>query len=387
MDAAGFLGYLRDDGSVGVRNHLLILSIGHLTGPSVRRVARALPLSRPVMLPYWGGLVGADRALLLRSVLGFCRHPNVGAVLLVGTDGPALAELLSEVRASSRPTRALCLDDCDHDALVLSDRALRIGAEMLRDLSRQRRVPAPLSALFLGVKCGRSDPSSGMVSNPLIGRVVDRLVDAGGRAAFGETMEWLGAEHLLARRAVSPEVGAALVAAVRRREELAVHHGLDLLGDNPNPTNIAAGLSTIEEKSLGSIAKSGSRPIVGILQSGEPVRHPGLYAMDAPSFSPESLSGLVASGAQIVLFSTGVGNSYVSSLAPTIKISANPRAAATLDQQLDFDASRVLLGELAPAQAAEILVATLLDVACGTLTWGEVLDEGDEVVSRVGEAL
>lgn len=383
----GFLGYARADGCVGVRNDLLVLSVGHLTGPAARRVAQALPLARLVLLPYWGGMVGPDRELLMRSIEGFGRHPNVGAVLLIGSDGPRLQELLARVSTPERPARAVCLDDCDHDALVLSDRAVRIGAGMLRQISRQRRAWAPLSALFLAVKCGRSDPSSGIVSNPLIGSVVDALVDAGGRVVFGETMEWLGAEHLLARRAASPEVGEALVRAVGRREQLAIRNGVDLVGDNPNPTNVAAGISTIEEKSLGSIAKSGARPIAGVVPMGARIDRPGLYAMDGPAYSPESLSGLVASGAQIVLFSTGVGNSYVSRLAPTVKLSANPAAAATLKQQLDFDASGVLLGTLDPARAARELLATLLDVASGSLTWGEVLDEGDEVVSRIGEAL
>jgi altronate dehydratase large subunit len=307
--------------------------------------------------------------------------------LLIGSDGPRLQELLARVTAAGRLAQALCLDDCEHDALVLSDRALRMGAGILRDISRQRRVPVPLSALFLGVKCGRSDPSSGIASNPLIGHVADALVDAGGRVVFGETMEWLGAEHLLARRAISPEVGASLVGAVRRREELAVLNGVDLVGDNPNPTNVAAGISTIEEKSLGSVAKSGSRLIDGIVPMGARIDRPGLFAMDGPAYSPESLSGLVASGAQIVLFSTGVGNSYVSQLAPTVKLSANPAAAAVLRQQLDYDASGVLLGTLEPPQAARALMEALLEVASGSLTWGEVLDEGDEVVSRIGEAL
>ena len=213
----GFLGYPRADGCVGVRNYLLVLSVGHLTGPSARRVAQALPLARLVMFPYWGGMLGPDRELAMRTIEGFCRHPNVGAVLLIGSDGPRLQELLERASARGRPARALCLDDCEHDALVLSDRALRMGAAMLRDISRQRRVPAPLSALFLGVKCGRSDPSSGIASNPLIGSVVDALIDAGGRAVFGETMEWLGAEHLLARRAVSATISACSPSRSPRR--------------------------------------------------------------------------------------------------------------------------------------------------------------------------
>jgi altronate dehydratase large subunit len=282
---------------------------------------------------------------------------------------------------------AVCLDDCGHDILTLSDRALRAGARLAREISRQRREPVAIGQLLVGLECGRSDPSSGIVANPLIGRVTDALIDAGASAVFGETLEWLGAEHLLARRAITPDVAQALVQAVLRREQLARDQGVDLLGNNPGPTNVAAGLSTIEEKSLGAIAKSGSRPIAAVLAYAQSPTGPGLYAMDAPAYAPESVSGFVAAGAQLVLFSTGVGNSYVSALAPTLKISGNPLAASTLREQLDFDASAVFRGEHTLEDAAHALCHALIDVAGGTRTWGEVLDEGDEVVSRIGEAL
>lgn len=385
--ARTFLGYPRADGGVGVRNYLLVLSITGLTGPVARRVARALPGARLITMPYGGGLLGEDRAVNLRALAGFGRNPNVGAVLLIGSDPPKVAALAREIRAAGKPVAAVCLDDCGHDALTLTDRALRAGARLHREISRQRRQPAPLSALFVGAECGRSDPSSGIAANPLIGSVADRVVGLGGRVVFGETLEWLGAEHLLARRAATPEVAAALMQAVLRREAAATRQGLDLLGDNPGPTNIAAGLSTIEEKSLGAIAKSGTAAIAGVLGIGEAPPAPGLYAMDAPAYSPESLSGFVAAGAQILLFSTGVGNSYVSTLAPTIKLSANPEAARTLAEQLDFDASALFEGRQTIGDATAALLDVVVDVASGTLTWGEVLDEGDEVVSRLGEAL
>jgi len=385
--ARTFLGYLRADGGVGVRNYLLVLSITGLTGPVARRVARALPGARLVTMPYGGGLLGEDRAVHLRALAGFGRNPNVGAVLLIGSDPPKVAALAGEIRAAGKPVAAVCLDDCGHDALTLTDRALRAGARLHREISRQRRQPAPLSALFVGAECGRSDPSSGIAANPLIGSVADSVVGLGGRVVFGETLEWLGAAHLLARRAATPEVAAALLQAVLRREAVATRQGLDLLGDNPGPTNIAAGLSTIEEKSLGAIAKSGTAAIAGVLGIGEAPPAPGLYAMDAPAYSPESLSGFVAAGAQILLFSTGVGNSYVSTLAPTIKLSANPEAARTLAEQLDFDASALFEGRQTIGDATAALLDVVVDVASGTLTWGEVLDEGDEVVSRLGEAL
>lgn len=387
MQHTSFAGYIRPDGSVGTRNYLLILSIAGLTGPAARRVARALPGARLVTMPYGSGLLGEDQAVHLRSLAGFGRNPNVGGVLLIGSDPPKLRALADEISTCGKLVEAICLDDCGHDVLTLSDRALRAGARLRREISRQRRQQASLAKLFIGLECGRSDPSSGIVANPLIGSLADTLLGLGGSAVFGETLEWMGAEHVLSQRGATPAVQDAIVQAVLRREQIATRQGEDLLGNNPGPTNIAAGLSSIEEKSLGSIAKSGNAPIQGVLGIGEVPTAPGLYAMDAPAYSPESLSGFVASGAQLLLFSTGVGNSYVSTLAPTIKISANPVACTTLGEQLDFDASAVFTGQQTLAQARDELLNIVVDIASGTLTWGEVLDEGDEVVSRLGEAL
>ncbi len=387
MPALTFQGFVRQHGKAGVRNHLLVMSIAGLTGPAAHRVAQALPGSKLVCMPYGGGLIGADQAQHMRALAGFGLNANVGAVLLIGSDLPKIGTLAQAIAASGKPVAAICLDDCGHDILTLSDRAIRAGARLHKDLSRQRRLPVPLAELFVGLECGRSDPSSGMVANPLIGALTDSLITHGASAVFGETLEWLGAEHLLARRAATPAVGEALVQAVLRREQLAANQGVDLLGNNPGPTNIAAGLSTIEEKSLGAIAKSGSAAIDGLLAYARAPATAGLYAMDAPAYSPESLSGFVAAGAQMLLFSTGVGNSYVSLLAPTIKLSANPVATQTLGEQLDFDASAVFRGAQPMDAAAGELLELLIDVASGTLTWGEVLGEGDEVVSRMGEAL
>ena len=387
MTEPTFLGFARARGPAGVRNHLLVMSIAGLTGPAARRVAQALPGSRLVCMPYGGGLIGADQALHMRALAGLGRNANVGAVLLIGSDLPKIASLSQAIGANGKPVESVCLDDCDHDILTMSDRAIRAGARLHRDLSRQRRLPVPLAQLFVGLECGRSDPSSGMAANPLIGKLTDMLRSYGASAVFGETLEWLGAEHLLARRAATPEIGHALVQAVLRREQLAARQGVDLLGNNPGPTNIAAGLSTIEEKSLGAITKSGGGPINGLLQYGEQPAAPGLYAMDAPAYAPESLSGFVAAGAQMLLFSTGVGNSYVSTLAPTVKLSANPVAAQRLCEQLDFDASAVFRGEHSIDATSRELLERIVDIASGTLTWGEVLGEGDEVVSRIGEAL
>jgi altronate dehydratase large subunit len=382
-----FMGYRRRNGAVGVRNHLLVMSVTGLTGPTTRRIARAIAGAKVVCTPYGSGLLGEDAALQTRALEGFGRHPNVGAVLVIGASPPRVEAIAKSVAETGKPVESLVLDDCDHDALTLTERGLRIAARLARAISRERRVEVPIGELFVAMECGRSDPSSGIVANPLVGHVIDAIVAAGGRAVFGETVEWLGAEHLLMARASNTEVSEAIRRAVVQRESAAVDAGLDLLGNNPGPTNIAAGLSTIEEKSLGAISKGGRSAVRGVVGIAESPQGPGLYLMDAPAYAPESVSGFVAAGSQLVLFTTGVGNSYVSGLAPTIKICANPVATRRVREQFDFDASDVFDNLESLDAAADRLLEVVVDVASGTLTWGEILDEGEEVISRLGPAL
>jgi len=387
MSGSAFDGFRRSDGTVGVRNHVLVMSVTGLTSPTARRIGRAVPGVRVITTQYGSGLMGEDAVLQRRALTGFGRHPNVGAALVIGATPPLVHEIAEAIATTGKPVEALVFDDCEHDAITLTERGTRFAARMMREASRARRTRVALEALCLGMECGRSDPSSGLVSNPLVGCAVDAVIDAGGRAVFGETIEWLGAEHLLARRAVDATVARAIESAVARREQTAVAAGMDLLGNNPGPTNIAGGLSTIEEKSLGAIAKGGHAPIRGVVAIAEPLPGPGLYLMDAPAYAPESVGGLVASGAQLILFTTGVGNSFVSGIAPTIKISGNPVASRRLGEQLDFDASDVFERRTSLAEAAKRLTELVLEIASGSLTWGEVLNEGEDVVSRLGPAL
>lgn len=382
-----FLGYHRPDGRIGVRNLLLVLSCGGLTGQTARRIAAAISGAVVITMPYGAGLIGKDETVQLASLCGLAGHPNVGATLLVGDNPKLIEKVAAHLAAIGKPHAAFTLDDCNHDALTLTDRGLRTGAALARQISGQSRKSSPASALCLGLECGRSDPSSGLVANPLVGLMADRIVDAGGQAMIGETLEWMGAEHLLAVRARTPEIAVALREAVRAREGLAIAVGVDLMGNNPGPTNIASGLSSIEEKALGNIAKSGSRTFQGVIGYGEPPLGPGLWAMDGAAYSPESLTGFVAAGAQLLLFTTGVGNSYVSALAPTIKISANPTSGRVLKEQLDFDASIAFLGRAELRTMGEALFEDILAIASGQATWGEILGEGDEVISRFGPAL
>jgi altronate dehydratase large subunit len=382
---AAFDGYERADGRVGVRNAVLVLGINGLVARAASRIAQSVAGTVLVATDYGRGQFGADREAHEAQLRGLAANPNASAVVIVGADRRTAQALADSV--TGKPVELVTLDDVHEDALALADRGIRAAARLAREASRARRVRVPVTKLCIGIECGHSDATSGLVANPLVGRCVDRVIDAGGTAIFGETIEWLGAEHLLAKRALTSAVGDAIVAAVRRREAEVAATGVDLTYNNPGAENIRGGLSTIEEKSLGAIAKGGTRPIAGVLRIAQPPPAPGLYVMDAPGFSPESMTGFAAAGAQLMLFTTGAGNSYCSALAPTIKVSAHPATGKALPEQIDFDASAVLAGRDDADAAGARLFDMLLAVASGDATWGEVLGEGSESFIRTGGSL
>jgi altronate dehydratase large subunit len=383
-----FLGFPRRSGRTGTRNRLLVLGVNGLVAATAARIASAVPGAKLVVTPYGRGQFGPDKECHFRQLVGIGANANNGAVLIIGVDRKAAEEVANGIATrSSAPTEVLTLDDTHEDALALAALGVRAGAKLAREISQARRRPTPVSELYLGLECGHSDASSGLAANPLAGALADRLVDAGGTAVIGETIEWLGAEHALRHRGAAPETGEAIVRAVATREAAVTAAGVDLLGNNPGEENIRGGLSTIEEKSLGAIAKAGSRPIKELLPFAEPPRQTGLHLMDGPSFSPESMTGFVASGTQMILFTTGPGNSYCSLLAPTIKISANPAAHLRVESQLDFNASGVFEGRETLEDAADRLFDAMIEFASGTLTWGEATGEGAECFTRIGASL
>jgi altronate dehydratase large subunit len=383
-----FLGFPRRSCRAGTRNHLLVLGINGLIAATAGHISAALPGCKLVATPYGRGQYGRDKECHFRQLVGIGANPNNGAVLIIGADRKSADEVAAAIAAlSPAQIEVLTLDDTQQDALDLAARGVRRGAAMIRYLSRARREPVSISQLYVGLECGQSDASSGLASNPLVGKLADRLIDAGGTAVVGETLEWLGAEHALRNRGVRTEVGEKIVKAVIDRESTVTAAGVDLTGNNPGAENIAGGLSTIEEKSLGAIAKTGTGPIVDLLDFCQRPERSGLYLMDGPSFSPESMTGFVASGTQLILFTTGPGNSYCSLLAPTIKVGANPASCINLTEQLDFDASNVLLARQSLDEAADALFADIVDFASGTLTWGEATGQGSECFMRIGASL
>ncbi|HET8876841.1 MAG TPA: UxaA family hydrolase [Casimicrobiaceae bacterium] len=386
-DSQRFTGYRRRDGSVGVRNHVLVLSPTGLTSAAAQRIADLVLGTVAVTSGFGRGQVGDDAQLHFDTLAGLARNPNVAAVLVVSAADAITESYVDALRESGKPVDGLSLPGVQEDALTLVDRGVRIATRLVREASQARRESSTLTDLFLAVECGHSDATSGLVCNPLTGRLAERIVGAGGRAVFSETVEWTGTEHLLARRAATPDVAQRIIATVMAREHAVRESGGDIRAQNPGPQNRTGGLTTIEEKALGAIAKGGEQPIQGVLRAAERPSQSGLYLMDTPYFSPESMTAMVAAGAQMVVFTTGAGNSYCSALAPTFKMSANPDACARLREQIDFAATGVLDGSMTFDDAAERALDALLGVASGTLTYGEIVGEGAEVVSRLAPSI
>ena len=379
-----FEGYRRADGCVGVRNHVLVLSPTGLTSAAAARVSSLVRGTISVTSGYGRGQVAADAKLHFDTLAGLACHPNIAATLVLSA-GPDITKTYVEaIAATGRPVVGYSLPDVREDALALVDAGVRAATRLVREASALRREPCALGELCIAVECGHSDATSGLVCNPLAGRMTEIVVAAGGRAIFSETIEWTGAEHLLAKRAINANVADQIVRAVNARERMVRDSGGDIRADNPGPQNKAGGLTTIEEKALGAIAKGGRQRIYGLLRPAQRPPGPGLYLMDTPYFSPESITAMVSSGAQIVLFTTGAGNSYCSLVAPTLKMSANPESCMRLAEQIDITAADVAAGATTLDARVDAALIQLLEVASGSLTFGEIVGEGAEVVSRLG---
>jgi altronate dehydratase large subunit len=387
MTQSTFQGFRRPDGRVGTRNHVLVLSATGLTSAAAQRIAQLVRGTICVATGYGRGQVGADAKLQIATLSGLAAHPKDAATLVVTAPDDSTSVYVEAARAAGKPVAGVSLPGVHEDALALVDAGVRIATRFVREASHLRRETCAAGELVVAVECGHSDATSGLVCNPLTGRMMELLVECGGTAMFSETVEWTGAEHLLAQRAATPEVAAQIMAAVSERERMVRESGGDLRAQNPGPQNKAGGITTIEEKALGAIAKGGRQTIQGVLAPAQRPPGRGLYLMDTPFFSPESITAMVAAGAQLVCFTTGAGNSYASLVSPTLKISAHPATCARLTEQIDFAAAGVLAGTHTLEAMAHEGFARLLDVASGSLTFGEIAGEGAEVVSRLGPSM
>jgi len=375
-----FLGYKRANGAVGVRNRVAVISIMDNCNPVTRSICQAVDGTIPVTTLFVRGQYGRDLEIALDTLAGMGRNPNIAAVLLVGLEPGTTEEVARRIRPSGKPVESVTLQPSGTINCVAE--GTRRAAKLVIAASGARREPCPVSALRVGVECGGSDTTSGLTCNPVIGALADRLVDAGGTVIISETSEFFGAEHLFAARAVNETVGKAFVQAVLRLETEAIDRGIDIRGTNPTPDNIAGGLTTIEEKALGAMAKAGSRPLMGVLTYGEEPRGRGLHFMDAPAPAVENLTAFAAAGCQLIFFGTGVGNPIGNMVSPTVKVSGNVNTLRTMADNIDFDASDILEKGAKVDPLGARLYDFALAVASGTRTTSEVLDVRETAISR-----
>lgn len=381
-DGASFHGYPRPDGAVGCRNHVLVLAAMDSANPTVRRITGMVPSAEGVTLAYGRGQYGEDGALTRRVQTGLGANPNVAACLVVSLEPVSAEEIAEGVAATGKPVATVTIQGWGGPVQAACAGAEKV-ADLVRQATRQRRRQVPLSELVLGVECGGSDTTSGIASNPALGWVADRVVEAGGTVYLSETSEILGAEHVLARRAADEHVAAELYRIVAAVETEARRRGVDIRGANPVPDNIKGGLTTIEEKSLGAILKGGTSTVMGVLGYGERATSSGLHVMDTAAPAVESLTGLVAGGCQLIGFTTGVGNSIGVRLAPVVKISGNPTTVARMGAFIDADVSAITLGRERIPDAGRRLLSGLLDYADGSLTAAEIFGEQEIAISRI----
>jgi len=380
-----FYGYAREDGTVGVRNHVALISVDALANRTVEGISKLVKNTVPITHPYGRLQFGEDLDLTFRTLIGTGSNPNVAAALIVGLE-PSWTSIVAEgVSRSKKPVESVTIiGNGDHKAL---EKGARIAQRMVSEASEIRREPFHLSNLVVSIKCGASDTTSGMASNPAVGRAVDRIIDEGGTVIFGETSELAGAEHILARRAVNEEVREAFLKTVKDYIDFAVSKGVDILGSQPTAENIAGGLSTIEEKALGNIQKTGTKPIQGVLKPAERPKGRGLWFMDTSASAQEAVTLFAAAGAVVHLFPTGQGNVVGHPIEPVIKITANEITAERMPENIDVDVSDILRGKMSYDEAGELILDALLKTASGKLTSAEILGHNEFALTRLWKSM
>ncbi len=378
-------GYVRPNGSVGYRNHIAILPSVGCANDVALRMGRMYPNVLVLAHRQGCGQLGNDKDQAARTLVGLGKNPNIAGVLVVGMGCESITAqyLADEISKTKKMVETLVV--LDEGGLTA---ALPKGANaldlMLRQASQTKRIPFDLKRLTLGIKCGLTDTTSGIASNPATGIAADMVIESGGTVIFGETPEIIGAEHILAKRAASRDVKERLYRAVNDCEQRVQASGMDIRGANPAPGNIAGGITTIEEKSLGAIKKGGRKPLQGVLSYGEIPKRKGLFFMDGPGRTPEVLTGLSATGAQIIIFSTGGGSPAGTLISPVIKVTGNPHTAQHLGGHIDVDISSILRGEETVEKAGGRIFKELLDVASGKATKAETFGYGMISIWNIG---
>lgn len=386
LSKATFSGYRRENGRVGVRNHVVILPVDDLSNAACEAVAHNIPGTMALPHPYGRLQFGEDLDLHFRTLIGTGANPNVAAVVVIGIENGWTQRIVDGIAATGKPVTGFGIEQHgDHETIM---KASKVAKEYVQWASELRREEAPLSELWVSTKCGESDTTSGCGSNPTVGNAFDKLYPQGATLLFGETSEITGGEHLVAARCRNDEVRERFMFMFNRYQDMINRFKTsDLSESQPTKGNIEGGLTTIEEKALGNIQKIGKECIVdGVLDKAEAPTGPGLWFMDSSSAAAEMVTLAAAAGYVVHFFPTGQGNIIGNPILPVIKICANPRTVRTMSEHVDVDVSALLRREMTPDGAGDALLDMMFRTANGRLTAAEALGHREFVLTRLYES-
>lgn len=381
-----FYGYEREDGSIGIRNFVPIIATAPYANDTVKRAAEIVDDAIPITHPLGRCQTKPDVFQTYRTLLGYGTHPNTYGAVVVAHAGEIVDgdELADDIAETGRPSESV---NIHREKGVMNGLKATVNAaqEMVQDASTMRRSSHDISNLTYGINCATSDTTSGLCQHKATAGAAWRLIEEGGRAVFAETPEFFGGEDGLAERAVSEEVGQEILDRVEGWDERLQSTGYDVRGAQPTPDNMDGGLTTIEEKALGALVKSGDGPIQDIVDYGEKIPDgSGMYIMDTPGHGAESVTGIGAGGAHFMIISTGQGHTLSNAIMPTIKITGNPNSAERVPEETDVDVSDALVGDATIEWATDELWEEVMEVANGKQTLSEVLGESQFAIHRIG---
>jgi len=373
-----FLGFRRQNDSVGVRNYIGIIATVACANDVTWWISQRVKGCVPFLHGQGCSQTQPDLDQVTRTLISLGWNPNLAGVLVVslGCESAPADDIAEGIAQSGKPVEKIVIQKLGGATAALAQ-GIHLAHKMAREASSIKREEFPGSELVIGVKCGASDTTSGLLSNPATGVACDLLIDNGGTCIFGETTEFMGAEHILARRAVNTKVASKIMEIVARMERRVIAMGVDMRGGQPTIGNIKGGLTTIEEKSLGAIAKGGTKPIQGVYEYGERPWGKGLFIVDTPGREPEFLTALAAAGAQVIVFSTGLGAPQGFPFVPTIKVTGNPMTYERLPEHIDVFVELEDDASSAIAQAGQMIYKEALAVASGKQTKAEIIDYGN----------
>ena len=381
-----FHGFRRENGRIGVRNHVVIIPVDDLSNAAAQAVENNIKGTMALPHPYGRLQFGADLDLHFRTLIGTGSNPNVAAVVVIGIEDQWAKKVADGIAATGKPVAFFGIEQHgDHDTIMRASKQAKEYVQWASELTREER---PLKDLWVSTKCGESDTTSGCGANPTVGNAFDKLYPHGVTLVFGETTELTGGEHLVAARCRNDEVRKKFQFMFDRYQEVINRHKTSDLSDSqPTKGNIAGGLTTIEEKALGNIQKIGRKCMVdGVIDKAEMPTGPGLWFMDSSSAAAEMLTLLGAAGFAVHFFPTGQGNVIGNPILPVIKLCANPRTVRTMGEHVDVDVSGLLRKEMSPDEAGDKLLECMFRTANGRLTAAEALGHREFVLTRLYES-